>query len=445
MATRRKASGPRKTASPEVEELRARLDEANETLRAIREGEVDAVIVSGSRGEQVFSLVGSDSIYRLIVETMKEAAFTVTFDGTILYCNARLGEFLSRPIEQIIGRSLHEFVDSANRAAANALLVIAREKPVKQRMVFSAADGHAVPAHISANVLNQPDGLSICVVAADLTELENSTEMIQQLRRQQEALRAANEELAATEGELRVQNDALVASRAELERSNRDLEQFAYVASHDLQEPLRAVSGFLNLLRDRYKDQLDEKAAGFIEHSVEGATRMSALIRGLLEFARVGTRGTHRVSVDLAAVVGEVTADLRAAIDECGAVVAAGSLPILVADKGQMRQLFQNLIANAIKFRHEGRRPVVRVTAEQQPGEWVFRVADNGIGIAPEQWDRVFAIFQRLHGREEYPGTGIGLAICQRIVEGHGGRIWIEPAPGEGSTFCFTLPLRTVD
>jgi PAS domain S-box-containing protein len=188
--------------SSEIEELRSQLAEANDTLRAIREGEVDAVIVSGSRGEQVFSLMGAESIYRLIVETMKEAAFTVALDGQILYCNTQLGEFLKRPINQILGHRLSEFVDPANGSAAESLLIDAQAQPVRQRLVFVDAGGSPVAAHIAANVLNQPNELSVCVVATDLTELENSTEVIRQLRRQQEALQAANEELAASRLEL---------------------------------------------------------------------------------------------------------------------------------------------------------------------------------------------------------------------------------------------------
>ena len=166
----------------ENEELRAQLAEAQETLRAIREGEVDAVIVSGTKGEQVFSLVGTDSIYRLIVETMKEAAFTVTFEGKILFCNAQFGRFVQRPLEQVIGHPLQEFVAQNNHAAAASLLIAAQRQPVKQRLVLQAADGTAVPAHVSANILNQADDVSICVVATDLTDLENSTDLIQQLR-----------------------------------------------------------------------------------------------------------------------------------------------------------------------------------------------------------------------------------------------------------------------
>jgi PAS domain S-box-containing protein len=251
MVLQKRPNKPKGKQSPEMEELRAQLDEANETLRAIREGEVDAVIVSGSKGEQVFSLVGAESIYRLIVETMKEAAFTVTFEGKILYCNARLCEFVKRPINQILGHYLSEFVDPANRSEADTLLATAQEQPVKQRLVFACADGCMVPAHISANVLNQPDGLSICVVATDLTELENSTEMIQQLRRQQEALQASNEELAATEEELRVQNEELMASRLELDRTRaryQDLFETApdgYIATDEegiIQEVNQAAS-----------------------------------------------------------------------------------------------------------------------------------------------------------------------------------------------------------
>jgi PAS domain S-box-containing protein len=193
MATTKQSPKSKGKQSPELEELRAQLAEAEETLRAIHEGEVDAVIVSGSRGEQVFSLVGAESIYRLIVETMKEAAFTVTFDGRIQYCNAQLGEFLKRPINQILGHGLNEFVDPENQSAAESLLIGAQERTVKQRLVFADTDGCQVPAYISANVLNQPDGLSICVVATDLTDLENSTEMIQQLRCQQEALRESEQ------------------------------------------------------------------------------------------------------------------------------------------------------------------------------------------------------------------------------------------------------------
>ena len=985
----------------QIDVLQIRFAEAEETLRAIREGEVDAVVVSGTKGEQIFSLVGTDSIYRSIVETMKEAAFTVTFDGRILFCNGQFSQLVKRSLEQVVGHPLQEFVVQRDQAAAASLLVAAQQQPVKQRLVFQATDGTDVPAHVAANVLNQPDGLSICVVANDLTELENSTELIQQLRRHQEAMQAANEELAATEEELRVQNEELAASRAELdrtraryqdlfetapdgylvtdpegtiqevnqaaahllgrpaaelrgnpfssllpasqwdgylrvmatlhagtppppkwevevrpmegppfwaavtaaasrdeegrivglrwlvrdvsdrkraeetikrhtailaginsvfeaviraqteeelghvclevaekltqspfgfigeinpeglediaisnpgwdackilaigghratggnfkihgiygrvlqdgkslltndpahhpdsiglptghpplesflgvplihdgktigivavgnrqggysqdelkalealaaaiveaflrkraeealqeseekyrtivetanegiwvvdvqtsttyvnrrmaemlgylaeemighsftdfmdeedralieekferrkhgipesheqklirkdgsplwvisnatplkdkngrfagslgmvtditerkraekeireskqrlqfhfensplavvewdanfaviqwskeaertfgwkseetlgqridalnmihledlpivartmerltsgkeltvvssnrnltksgaviectwynsvlvdpsgkiisvmslveditdrkraeeslcraaeelERSNKDLQAFAYVASHDLQEPLRMVMSFLSLLEEQYKGQLDAKALGYIGFAVEGATRMSALIRDLLDYSRVSSKGKKLAPVDMSAVAEKARASLQVGIAESNAILSIDPLPTVMADPIQMSQLFQNLVDNAIKFCPKDRRPEVHIGAQREGGEYVFRVKDNGIGVPPEEQDRVFAIFQRLHTREEYPGTGIGLAICKKIVERHGGRIWVESDLERGSTFCFTLP-----
>ena len=185
-------------------ELQTRLEEAEETLRAIREGEVDAVVVSGTKGEQIFSLAGTDLIYRLIVETMNEAAFTVTFDGTILFCNAQFGGLIKRPMEQIVGHAFDEFVAPDHRRMAQSLLAAGQAgNSLKQRLVLRNSRGDWVPVHVASNVLRQPDGVSICMVASDLTELENSTELIQKLRRQQEALQAANEELGATEQEMR--------------------------------------------------------------------------------------------------------------------------------------------------------------------------------------------------------------------------------------------------
>jgi light-regulated signal transduction histidine kinase (bacteriophytochrome) len=227
----------------------------------------------------------------------------------------------------------------------------------------------------------------------------------------------------------------------ELARSNRDLEQFAYVASHDLQEPLRMVNGFLKLLAERCAGQLDEKANQYIAYSVQGAQRMSQLITDLLEYSRVDRKGKELQATDARALLTDALANLRASIAEAGAQVTHDELPTVRADATQLGQLFQNLIGNAIKFRDPHRPCQVHVAVRKDGGQWVFAVRDNGIGIDPKQHARVFVIFQRLHTRDEYPGTGIGLAICKKIVERHGGRIWIESVLGEGSTFFFTLTL----
>jgi light-regulated signal transduction histidine kinase (bacteriophytochrome) len=234
--------------------------------------------------------------------------------------------------------------------------------------------------------------------------------------------------------------ERLRGATEELARSNRDLEQFAYVASHDLQEPLRMVNGFLRLLAERCAAQLDDKAHEYIAYSLKGAERMSQLITDLLEYSRVDRKGRELQATDANALLTDALANLRASIAEAGAQVTRDALPTVQADATQLGQLFQNLIGNAIKFRDPERACRVHVAVQKDGARWVFSVRDNGIGIDSKQHARVFVIFQRLHTREEYPGTGIGLAICQRIVERHGGRIWVESQPGEGSTFFFTMP-----
>jgi signal transduction histidine kinase len=242
---------------------------------------------------------------------------------------------------------------------------------------------------------------------------------------------------------------ALARYTVELERSNEDLQQFAYVASHDLQEPLRMVTSYVQLLARRYTGKLDADADEFIHYAVDGATRMHELIRGLLAYSRVGTHGDPFEPTDCQMVLEQVLDNLQVAIEEKAAGVTYDPLPTVMADATQLGQLFQNLVSNSIKF-HGDQPPRIHVSAERQVSEspeeaphWLFSVQDNGIGIEPQYLERVFVIFQRLHPRESYPGTGMGLTICKRIVERHGGRIWAESVPGRGSTFYFTLPDRT--
>lgn len=232
---------------------------------------------------------------------------------------------------------------------------------------------------------------------------------------------------------------ALAAKDEELQRSNTELEQFAYVASHDLQEPLRMVGSYTQLLSRRYKGKLDADADEFIAFAVDGVTRMQRLINDLLQYSRVGTKGREPEPTDSTVVLERALANLGMAIEDNKATVTHDPLPVVMADDRQLEQLFQNLVGNAIKF-HGVEPPRIHIRAERSNGCWMFAVKDNGIGIEPQYFDRIFQVFQRLHTMKEYPGTGIGLAVCKKIVERHGGRIWVESEPGKGTSFQFTMP-----
>ncbi len=244
---------------------------------------------------------------------------------------------------------------------------------------------------------------------------------------------------ARSESLRRQTHQALESKSAELERSNAELSQFAYAVSHDLKEPLRTISGFIQLLAERYGDKLDDRAAKYFDFTVDGAARMRRLIDDLLLYSRVGTHGLEFEQVDLGAVLDDVRGNLNAALEEAGARLSCDDLPMVLGDPSQMSQLLQNLVSNGIKFRGEAP-PEVHVGALRQDSGWLISVADNGIGMRMEDAERIFKIFQRLHGRSRYEGTGIGLSVCKRIVERHGGKIWVESSPGEGATFHFSLP-----
>jgi light-regulated signal transduction histidine kinase (bacteriophytochrome) len=224
-------------------------------------------------------------------------------------------------------------------------------------------------------------------------------------------------------------------------RVEKELRQFAYVTSHNLQEPLCTVASYVQLLAQRYRGMLDADGDDSIAYAMDEINHMQDLAKDLLIYSRIGTNGAEFMPVSCKDVLDRALASLRIMIEENKAVVTYGSLPTVMADSSQLAQLFQDLISNAIKF-HNEEPPRVHVSASQKRDEWIFAIRDNGIGMDPEYADRIFVIFQRLHSREEFPGTGIGLAICRRIVDYHGGKIWVESQPGAGATFCFTLPIR---
>jgi len=296
----------------------------------------------------------------------------------------------------------------------------------------------AISALMLAGVVTIPSLFHTIQRAADtLRRARDDLEV--QVRQRTEDLRELNANLSVELDERRRAEQMLARYAEELERSNAELEQFAYVASHDLQEPLRMVASFTQLLGRRYRGKLDQDADEFIGFAVDGANRMQHLINDLLAYSRVGTRGKPLVPTDCNAVFKQARDNLAKAVEETSTVIYQNPLPVVLGDEVQLLQVFQNLIANAIKFRGP-ESPQIQVTADRQGPDWVFAIRDNGIGIAPEHQERIFSIFQRLHQRSEYPGTGIGLAICKKVVERHGGRIWVESLPGKGSTFYFNIP-----
>ena len=293
-----------------------------------------------------------------------------------------------------------------------------------------AADARSVSSGDLAHPVRSTGPGEIAALAADVETMR-------------EVLVRQVERAASASAELGEAHRRLTAQAEELQRSNRDLEQFAYVASHDLQEPLRKVASFTQLLQKRYGGQLDERADQYIEFAVDGAKRMQRLIQDLLAFSRVGRAGGTTVDVDMADVLAEATSNLEHAIADAGATVTHDGLPVVHGERPLLVQLLQNLVANAVKFRDPARPPEVRLSARPVDGGWELECRDNGIGIEPQYAERVFVIFQRLHPKETYEGTGIGLSLCKRIVEHHGGQIWIEPVDdgSPGTAIRWTLPV----
>ncbi len=383
------------------ETTRRRLAEANLLEDAVRRRQVET------------ELRANEEKLRAMFEKSPLGMARNTLDGAFLEANPAFIGIVGYGLEELRALSYWDltpvrFADS-EASQLERLETAGHYGPYEKEYIRK--DGRRIPVRLSGMLTTGSDGESyIWSIVEDITES-------------------------------RASERALVAKTEELARSNADLEQFAFIASHDLREPLRMVSAYMGLLERRFGPVIGAEGAEYLGYAKEGAQRMDRLVLDLLEFSRVGRMEEALEPVPLDEVLDGVIANLSPAMGECGArMVRPGPLPVVSAVRGEMAQLLQNLVGNAVKYRDPSRPLVVEVSARSEPGLWVISVADNGIGIAPDYSERIFRIFQRLHTRDRFEGTGIGLAICKRIVERHGGQIRVDSVPGEGSTFSFTLP-----
>jgi PAS domain S-box-containing protein len=382
--------------------------------------------------------------YRMILDSVPAYIWYKDRDNRILRVNRPAAESMGKAVADLEGQSAYDlYPDEAANYHRDDLEVIQSGRPkrgILEQVVTGSGDKIWAQTDKVPYRNERGDIIGVIVFAVDVTERQRAQEEVRTLNAElEQRVRERTAQFEAANQHLKREIAERQRAVAELALSNAELELFASVASHDLQEPLRMVSSYMELLSQRYRGQLDEKADRWIGFAVEGAARMKELIHDLLEFSRVGTRGKPMAPTDSGRVFDAVVANLQTAIAESGAVVTRGPLPTVRADATQLTQVLQNLIGNGLKYRGL-QRPEIRVAAERRADDWLFSVHDNGIGIDPKFAERIFVIFQRLHTREEYPGTGIGLALCKKVVERHGGHIWVESQPGQGATFYFTLP-----
>ncbi|MEE8470803.1 MAG: PAS domain S-box protein [Dehalococcoidia bacterium] len=349
--------------------------------------------------------------FRALIENSLDVISVLNRDGTIRYESPSIERVLGYSPEELVGTAAFELIhpdDLPGIRETFGQLALEPNRIVQAELRFRHKNGAWRNIEVKGhNLLDDPAVRGVITNFSDITERKQAEEDLSKVM-------------------------------ANLERSNKELEQFAYVASHDLQEPLRMVASYTQLLGEHFRGQLDDEAASFINYATDGATRMQTLINDLLAYSRVGTRGKELEPTDCNAVLAQAITNLSIAIGEANATVTNDELPTVAADSAQLVQLLQNLVANAIKF-HSEEAPLIHVSAREEGGEWLFSVRDNGIGIEPRFAERIFIMFRRLHKRDQYPGTGIGLAVCKKIVDRHGGRIWVESEPAKGSVFCFTI------
>ncbi len=364
------------------------------------------------------SYILEDSFFRTLLEAAPDAILVCDQSGIIVIANDQRRELFGFTQQELIGQPIEllvpEAYKSAHVAMRNKYFAAPHRRPMGMGLSLNAQgkDKSLVPVEISLSPAKIEDETYVVAVVRDVTEL----------RKLDRELKKNNRELT---------------------RSNEDLERFAYVASHDLKEPLRVIASYISLVKRQYAGALGKDGQGYLDLATQSINLLQDLISDLLTYSRLSTRGQEFTDVSLIDVVEQVCANIQVLISEAQATIQIDNLPHISGDKIQLTQLFQNLLSNAIKFRHKTIAPLVTITCASKGDQWIIKVKDNGIGIPKQDQNRVFTIFQRLHGRDEYPGTGIGLAICQKVVERHHGSIAIESEPDQGTTFLISLPRQT--
>jgi PAS domain S-box-containing protein len=357
---------------------------------------------------------------RLIINSALDAIVCIDTNGRITIWNPQAAKIFGWTENEMKGRKLSETIipeqyRSMHEAGLKRYLNTREHTVINKLIEITALNRHGIefPIELTIIPMRLKDSDFFCAFIRDITD-----------RREAERRQAEYAE--------------------DLKRKNIELEQFAYVASHDLQEPLRTVSGFVELLKHHYKDQADENVNKYINYITDASNRMRRLVQDLLDYSRLG-RERILEQIDCNKVVQDVLCDLTMAIQESHAVIHTGPLPVISGYTTEMKQLFQNLLSNSLKFRKPGEPPVITIAVTPKEEHWHFSITDNGIGIEEKYWERIFVIFQRLHTKNEYDGTGIGLAHCKKITELHNGKIWVDSVPGKGSTFYFTIKKRSTD
>ncbi len=417
---------------PNIADLQLRLAEAEETLRAIRNGEVDAVVVAGEEGDQVFTLDGAGHAYRMLIESMNEGALTLTIDATILYANSCFAKMVGCPLEQVIGSSFRRFLSADDWTTFAPLVQHSEKTGTKLQTVLVMGEGPGLPTQISLRPLSKEGlgGATIGLVVTDMTEAHRIA-----TQKETERLYAQVVEQAA-ELERRV-----IERTEELSIANQELEAFESSVSHDLRGPLRHIVGFSEIVLADFATQVPAEALMYITKIRDGAGKMDRLIAALLEFSRVGKRALAREPLDMATMWREVLAELRPELTGRTIEVSISELPQCYADPILLRQVLVNLLGNALKYSRNGQSSVIAISTLPQldAGSPVYVIKDNGIGFDMRYAEKLFAVFERLPNARDFEGTGVGLTTVQRIIKRHGGRIWAESIPDRGATFFFTL------